>query len=352
MLIAVFTLSLCVLFAATSASANVALTDPIEDITINEDEIALNQLNLHDHFSDGQGVLSFSAISSDNKIDIKIIEDGSVDILPPSDWFGAEEITFIASDGDQKVSDTIFVTVEPVNDEPEQIAPLPESVSFLEDTEVISAFNLNNHFLDIDSQLAFSYSSENILVKINENGDVSFSAPSNWFGSENVEIIVSDGEVTVSDTILVSVSPQNDKPECNVNFESISLKESKPSKILILGNYFSDVEDESLTYEVSGNIHVNYKINSQNGELRIYAPDTWSGKEIITVTASDSNGATRSMQVVVVASPASNSQGQVFYLIGLVMGLAVVGCKLQFAGRRRIVRSIVKLESYRHYKGQ
>jgi len=339
-----------VLFAASSASANVTLTDPIEDITINEDETALDQLNLHHHFSDGQGVLSFAAISSDNKIDITINEDGSVDLIPPSDWFGTEEITFIASEGDQKVSDTVVVTVEPVNDGPKQIAPLPESISFLEDTKASYVFNLNHHFLDIDSQLVFSYSSENILVTINDNGDVSFSAPSNWFGSEEVEFIVSDGEFTVIDTTFVSVSPQNDEPKCNVNFESISLKESSPSKIMKLGNYFSDVEDETLTYEVSGNKHVNFEVNPQNGELRIYAPDTWSGKEVITVTASDSFGATKSMQVVVVASPASDSQGQVFYLTGLVLGLAVVGYKLQFTGRRRVIRSPVKLESYRYFK--
>jgi hypothetical protein len=352
MLIAVFILGLCMLFAAASASASVSLTDPIDDIILNEDEGISNILNLHDHFADGQSVLSFSAVSEHNKVDIKIKEDGTVDLTPPSDWFGYEEVTFIASDGDQKVSDTILVIVEPVNDRPQQIAPLLDSISFLEDTFAIDAFNLHNHFTDIDSKLEFSYSRENVLVKINDNGYVSFYAPLNWFGSEEVVIIASDGEIDISDTILVTVSSQNDKPECTVNIQAISLKGSSRTQTLNLGNYFSDVEDESLTYGVNGNRHVEYRVDPQNGELRISAPDTWSGKEVIMVTALDSNGASRSMQVVVVASPSYDSQGQIFYLTGLVLGLAVVGSKLQFTGRPRIVRSPVKLESYRHYKKQ
>lgn len=351
LLIAAFTLILCLLFAATTASANVTLKDPIQDLTITEDEVAENLFNLNNHFSDGQTGLSFSAVSADNKIDVNIKEDASVDLTPPKNWFGTEEITFIATDGDQKVSDTVLITVEPVNDRPLLISHLPDSISFSEDTEIPGAFNLYNHFMDIDSLLTFSYNSENIRVNIESNGDVSLSAPSNWFGSEDVEFFASDGEFTLSDTISISVNPQNDEPVCNVNIEPISLKEESRSQILDLGDYFTDVEDDILTFEVTGNNHVNYEVDSENSKLRIFAPDSWSGKEIITITASDSAGSTKSIQVVVVASPAYDSQGQVFYLAGLVLGLSVVGVKLQHTGRRKDVKSPVSLTSYRHYKG-
>jgi hypothetical protein len=316
---------MCLLAAATSASANVTLTDPIEDVTINEDVIAENQFNLNNHFSNGESVLSFSAIS--------------------------EEITFFASDGDQKVSDSIYVTVEPDNDAPILISPLINPTPFNEDSMLLYGLDLHNHFFDIDSLLIFTYSSENIIVTINSNGYVDFSAPSNWFGSEEVVFSAHDGGFTISDTVTVTVNPVNDPPQCNVNFKSISLKGATHSKTLHLGDYFMDVEDEKLTYKVTGNSQIKSEINAQNGDLAISAPKDWSGKEVIFVTASDSKGATRSMQVVVVVSPASNSQGQVFYLIGIVLGLSVVGCKLQFTGKRRIVKSPVKLESYRHFKG-
>jgi hypothetical protein len=337
--------------AITSVSADVALTEPIDDIRVNEDEIAKDEVNLNNHFTDGGSELSFSAVSIDHKIDISIEEDGSVDLEPPKDWFGAEEITFTASDGQQKVSDTVVVVVEPKNDGPVLISPLPD-LSFSEDGQIIGAFNLNDHFSDIDSLLEFTYSGENILVYIGNNGEVDISAHSNWYGTEDITFEASDGETTFSDTVTVSIIKVNDEPQCQVSFDSISLKGASPEWTLDLNNYFSDVDDESLVFEVKGNNHIEYKIDQENGKLILSSSESWSGKEVITVTASDSQGAARSMQVVVVKAPTYDSQGPVFYLTGLVLGLALVGTKLQFLSRRREIKSPVKLESYRHYKGQ
>jgi hypothetical protein len=352
LLIAGLILALFLVSQVSSVSATVTLDDPIPDFNLTEDVVEEDLFNLNDHFSDGQSGLTFSAVSADNKIDIEIKNDGSVDLTPPKDWFGQEVLTFFASDGDQKVSDRILVTVEPVNDGPKQVLPIPELDPFLEDAKIHNAFNLNNHFIDIDNMLTFTHSSENILVEINDNGDVTLSAKANWFGSEEVEFTAFDGELSASDTITVSVISQNDEPECNARFEYINLKGDNPSRTLDMGGYFSDVEDEILTFEISGNEHVNFEMDSESGNLKIFAPEDWSGKEVITVTASDSQGATKSMQVVVVASPTSGSQGQVFYFTGLVLGLAIVGAKLQLAGRSKTLKSPVKLESYRHYKGQ
>jgi hypothetical protein len=336
--------------AITSVSADVSLTEPIEDIMVKEDEIAVDELNLNNHFTDGGSELSFSAVSADYKIDISIEEDGSVDLEPPKDWFGAEEITFIASDGQQKVSDTVVVLVEPKNDGPVLTESLPDA-SFSEDNQIVGAFNLYDHFSDIDSLLEFKYSSENILVSIRENGDVDISARTNWYGSEEVTFEAFDGETTSSDTITVSVISVNDEPQCKVNFDSISLKGTSPERTLDLYDYFSDADDDNLIFVVKGNKRLKYELDQEKGNLKLLSSESWSGKEILTVTALDSQGSARSMQVVVIKAPTYDSQGPVFYLTGLVLGLAVVGTKLQFTSRRREIRSPVKLESYRHYKG-
>ena len=351
MLIPGLILLILLTLATWSATAEVALTDPIDDIKVNEDELAEDELNLNNHFSDGDSTLTFSAMSVDHKIDIIIEEDGSVDLLPPKDWFGTEEVVFIASDGDQEVSETVLVEVEPENDGPELVSSLPDG-SFMEDSGLNGAFNLKDHFSDVDSLLTFTYSSENIQVNIWDDGDVDISAPSNWFGSEEVTFYASDGITTSIDSVSISVIPVNDEPQCLVCFESISLKGSSPSEVLDLGNYFSDVEDGKLDYEVRGNRHLEYEIDQENGKLKISSPESWSGKEVITIVASDTQGAAKSMQIVVVKAPPSDSQGPVFYLTGLVLGLAVVGSKLQFTGRRREIKSPVKLESYRHYRSR
>jgi hypothetical protein len=234
-----------------AASASLTVEEPIEDITIDEDVTAENRLNLDNHFSDGEGQITFSYSSSDNKIDVRINEDKSVDFSTPKDWFGAEEITFIATEGEQKVCDTIVVSIEPVNDAPELNSPLLDPAPFDEDTEVQAVFNLYNHFLDIDSILSYSYSAENIIVTIEDDGEVGFNAPLNWFGSEEVEFTASDGEFDISDTVLVTVNPVNDIPKSEVNLESISLNEDTRTNTLELSKLFSDVEDEALTFQVT-----------------------------------------------------------------------------------------------------
>jgi hypothetical protein len=342
-----------VLAVLPSASASLTVKEPIEDITIDEDVAAEDKLNLDDHFSNGEGEVSFSYLSSDNKIDISINEDKSVDFSTPKDWFGAEEITFIATEGEQKVSDTIWVSIEPVNDAPELILPLSDPAAFEEDTEVNSVFNLNDHFLDIDSILTYSYSSENVIATISDNGDVGFEAPSNWYGSEEVEFTASDGELDISDTVLVTVNPVNDNPKLDVNLQSISLGRDSRTNTLELSKLFSDVEDEQLTFKVTGSSKIKFEIIEETAQLKLEAPEDWNGKELLTVTATDSQGASQSLQFVVVTTKGTDySSGPIFYLTGLVLAIGIAGVRLQVAGRRRSIKSPVKLESYRHFKSQ
>lgn len=336
-----------------SASASLTVKEPIEDITIDEDIAIEDKLNLDNHFSNGDGEISYSYSSSDNKIDIRINEDKSVDFSTPKDWFGAEEITFIATEGEQKVSDTVWVSIEPVNDAPELISPLLDPEAFLEDSKVQAVFNLNEHFLDIDSILSYSHSAENIIVTISNDGDVGFEAPLNWFGSEEVEFTASDGEHDISDTVLVTVNPVNDDPVLDVNLESISLNGDSRTNTLELTKLFSDVEDEELTFQVTGSSKIKIEIIKETGQLKLEAPEDWNGKELITVTATDSQGASQSLQFVVVTTKGTDySQGPIFYLTGLVLAIGIAGVRLQVAGRKRVIKSPVKLESYRHFKEQ
>ncbi|UCE73636.1 MAG: hypothetical protein JSV56_11510 [Methanomassiliicoccales archaeon] len=339
------------LAALPSASANLTLQGQVPDIVIDEDEVAENRLNLNDYFSSDNEQIHFSSVSLDNKIDVSIHEDGSVDFTAPKDWYGTEEVTVIASDGEQEVSETLIVTVEPINDPPLLLTPQSD-LTFDEDYGLEGALNLNSHFQDIDSVLSYSYSSNSVLVTIDKDGSVDFSAPENWFGEEEVTFIASDGEFEVSDVVLVTVNPINDAPKSKVNLDSMDLNAATPSKTLLLEDYFEDVDDEVLTYEISGNVHIESKIDTQKGELILSAPEDWSGEEVITLSATDSSGKESSVQIVVLVARGSDSSGQIFYLFGLVLAVAIAGIRLQFSSRGRAVKSPVRLDSYRHYKGR
>ncbi len=342
---------LLLISALPMASAELTMREAIPDITMDEDEIALSRINLNDHFSNDYSQISFSYFSTHNKVEVLIHENGDVDFSALKDWYGTDEVTFIASDGEHQVSDTILVEVEPVNDPVILLIPLHDVV-FKEDIGKESAMNLYDHFQDIDSILAFSYSSVNIIVQINDNGYVDFSAPNNWYGSEEVTFSASDGEFEVSDDVLVTVIALNDAPKCEVNIASISLNADQHSKTLVLGDYFTDVDDEVLAYKIAGNKRIKADINAQDGQLILEAPEGWSGEEVLILTAEDPSGGASSVQIVVITSRGTDSSGQVFYLFGLVLAVAIAGVRLQLAGKKRPLKSPVKLSSYRHYRDE
>jgi hypothetical protein len=337
----------------TSVSSEPTVTEPIKDITIDEDAIADNKLNLNDHFSSDEGDLTFSSISSDNRIDVTINQDGSVDLVPAENWYGAEEITIVATDGDEEVDDTLHVRVEPKNDPPKLIGTAPESLpSFDEDQKFEDAMNLHHLFFDIDSIMTFRIESQNIFVKIGNDGSVDLSAPENWHGTEEVEFIASDGEYEEKWRISVTVNPVNDAPKTELNLNSINLGQNTRKQVFELGEFFSDLEDESLLFTVSGNSRIRAQIEGESGKLTLQAPDDWSGKEVITVTARDSEGSVKNVQVVVIVAKASDTSYSAFYFTGMVLALAIAGVRLQYAGRKTTGKCPVKLEDYRHYKGQ
>ena len=345
----------CLLVSVTlpSASANLIKIESIPDVTLVEDEEGLNKINLNNYFTCDNGNIYFSSISADKKIEINIHDDGSVDFYSPKNWYGTEKITFTASDGEQQVSDTILVAVIPKNDQPLQFAPLPDTpFEFEEDSNLLGAFNLYSHFTDIDSTLCFSYLSESIIVHIGDDGIVDFSAPKDWFGSEEVIFFASDGQYEISDTVLVNVKPVNDAPRQGLNPGSISLKSEDGLKILKLGDYLIDVDDEVLTYEIMGNKKIMAEIDIENEQIILHAPEDWSGEEVITIRAMDSQGETSSVQIVVIVSHGHDYSGQIFYLLGIVFAIAITGVRLHLAGRRKPTKSPVNLQSYRHYRGK
>jgi hypothetical protein len=349
-LLATITVLVIISAALPPASADLTIKEPIPDINMDEDERAVGVLNLNNHFSNGEGQISFSSVSAHNKIEVTIHEDGSVDFSAPKDWFGTDQVTFLATEGDQQVSDTVFVNVEPQNDPILLLTPIPD-ITFNEDRGLKGAINLNDHFWDIDSTLTFSHSSDSIVVRIHENGDVDLLAPKDWHGEETVSISVSDGEFEVSEDIQVIVDPVNDAPRAEMNLASISLN-AKHTITLKLGDHFTDVDGDALTYDITGNNRIKAEFEDQDGQLVLKAPEDWSGEELITITAFDSSGGTDSIQIVVITTQGKDSSGQVFYLAGLVLAVAIAGVRLQAAGRKRTIKSPVKLENYRHYRGK
>jgi len=94
--------------------------DNIPDPDLDEDTVNSDWINLANAFQDNDGdPLTWSLGNTPVNITIDIDHDtGTVTITPKEHWFGEEDVTFVASDGELQTSQTVTVLVHSVNDIP------------------------------------------------------------------------------------------------------------------------------------------------------------------------------------------------------------------------------------------
>ncbi len=147
----------------------------------------------------------------------------------------------IVSDGNLETSKTISVTVME-GYAPELVRDLPDVV-FDEDNSLTNVFDLDDYFIDLDNERTYSsYGNTMIDITIGQDNKVSFSAPDNWFGLEEVTFRATDPTYAlVEDSVIVIVMPVNDRPVI-AKLPSVTLNESETMR-LDLWPYLSDVDN-------------------------------------------------------------------------------------------------------------
>ncbi len=168
---------------------------------------------------------------------LTLFSDGSFNYVPFENYNGFDSFTYTAFDGtDYSNIATVSITINSVNDAPWISA---SDINFDEDTEFNVSFN--DLIGDVDGdQLSLSIVGNSLIsIVINEFDVLLSSTTENWFGSENVTFIVSDGTDEASGEVVINVLPVNDPPTGESDFyemdEDITLQIESPG---VLGNDF------------------------------------------------------------------------------------------------------------------
>ena len=175
------------------------LIRPLPDVVLMEDVPSYNVLDLDNYFLDADGDVLFY-LSGNNKINITINADHTVDCSAPRDWFGEELVYFRANDPiGAHQEDLVTVTVLPVNDAP-VLLPLPEQYGNESERWVL---DLEPYIYDVDNnitELVISLDCEYIAIS---GSNLIF------FGTEElpgqIMVTVSDGDFNVSQELKVHV---------------------------------------------------------------------------------------------------------------------------------------------------
>jgi len=206
------------------------------DVNTDEDQAIIISLEAVDVDGD---VLTYT-LSSDAGNGSVTLDGSLATYVPDANYNGEDIFSFTVTDGEFSSSADISISVNAVND-----PPLINEISdqFSNEDEL---FQFNVVASDIDGdEIEFDVESvNNAIVWFNEN-TLNVLPDENWFGLVNLNIIVSDGQLSSTQQFVLTIESVNDIPTAN-NME-INLVEDTQTLVILEGN---DVDNFDLQYTI------------------------------------------------------------------------------------------------------
>lgn len=250
-------------FRATATDSVLIIVNPVNDapvvsqiiapITFNEDT-TYSQLNLSNHFTDPDlpyvDHLTFSHTAT---VGFTIqIQNAQVTITPNANWFGAQTVSFSATDSQNlMVSTNVLITINPLNDAPQITTIVPDS----------STINLNVNqdqlfiviALDADNDnLTYQWTLNNQILP-NTDNQLLTSFPN--AGNYTLSIQISDGQLNAQHTWTIIVHP-------------LSSENPIPLRTQLMQNYPNPFNPSTtISYALNNNDHIQISIYNTKGQL-------------------------------------------------------------------------------------
>ncbi len=312
---------------STTVSITVNQVADIRDDVVVTDEDTPVDIDVlgNDLFEPGATIIGYSQGGSGS-----VGPDGSGGLTysPNPDTNGSDSFTYTVRNvaGDLETA-RVDVAVTPVND----LSDEGESVTTNEDTDATGNVLTNTDNPDGPNNATvtvFSWGDESGsagdtleiqgvgTLQITSGGSFTFSPADDYDGEvPTASYSVTDGESTVSSDLALSITPENDPPEADPDFESTD--EDTAVKVNVLDND-SDPEGEALTVSVAqGDEPDNGSVVVNNDGTITYTPDPgFEGNDIFTYTINDGNGGSDTATVTITVGADSTptvsvSDGQV-----------------------------------------
>ncbi|KHO45825.1 MAG: hemagglutinin/hemolysin-like protein [archaeon GW2011_AR4] len=206
-----------------------------------------------------------------SQVDCSIV--GELILLSPAqDYFGNAACSISIIDGADSVQATVPIHVNEINDPPVLVQPIPDQVM---DEDTTSLLDLNNHFIDVDDPVLVYTSTDTASATITIIGSsVSVTPAQDFFGTFTVTYFANDtrGGFTPSNVVVYNVTAVNDAPIFNLT--TITTQEDTPVAV-DLDDYTSDVENDPITYTVTGEENATCSLNGSL--LTVTPPLDFSG---------------------------------------------------------------------------
>jgi len=221
---------------------------------------------------------------------------------PTLDFNGNDVLTYIVSDNEFTDTASVSITVTPVNDAPVISEGATVSVTVSEDGTPVP-FDLTLNAGDVESDpLTWSILTHPAHGTAGASGmaisiTVDYTPTADYFGPDVFMIQVSDGGLTDTISVSVTVAPVNDAPVA-VDDVAVALRQRSSGDIMIFAAGGSDmldvlandtdIEDDSLSIVDVGVPSQGGNLVGLGSSLVVYTPTaTFTGTETFTYTITD-----------------------------------------------------------------
>jgi CshA-type fibril repeat protein/VCBS repeat-containing protein len=239
--------------------------------------------------------LSIDSVTQPANGSVTINPDGTLTYTPDEGYTGTDSFTYTVTDGDLTDTATVTVTVNEVNEAP---VAANDSATTEEDTPVTIDVLANDADPNADDTLSVTSvgSPANGTASINPDGTITYTPNAGFFGTDSFTYTVSDGELTDTATVTVTVNEVNEAPVA-AN-DSAETDENTPIVIPVLANDSDPDGDplsiDSVTQPANGSVTID-----PDGTIT-YTPDEgYTGTDSFTYTVSDGQGGTATATVTV-----------------------------------------------------
>ncbi|NIQ88410.1 MAG: hypothetical protein GWN93_04770, partial [Deltaproteobacteria bacterium] len=233
--------------------------------------------------------------SGNSELFVDITNRVATIIIPNSDWYGTETITFRATDPFGLFGeDAAVFTVNNINDGP-VVSDIPDQS--IAEGATFTTISLDDYVSDIDnldSEISWSAAGNTeLLVDITARVATITVPDADWVGSETITFTATDpGLLADSDPATFTVTNINDAPVVS-DIPDQSIDEGASFTSITLDDYVDDVDnlDSEISWSYFGNTDLTVSIDlNRVATISTPSPD-WTGSETITFRATDDSAA-------------------------------------------------------------
>ncbi len=275
------------------------LIEDIPDQNYEENTGPWAEIDLDDYFEEVDGDDLLYSADPAEPLQVDIDDENILIISTPDDFYDENlpvTVTVTETGAGLEISNEFLVTVFP-NGAPHLIGDgIPDQV-YEEDSGPWANIDLDDYFFDVDGDHLsyFVDAADQLEIEIDQDNVLGISVEDDFFGDDLLVTVTAEesGEgLRREEEFIVTITPVNDGPRLiGEGIEAQVVEEdSGPWELFDLDDFFYDVEDDRISYQVESPEPITSEI-IENNVLFLQTPDNYYSDEVtITIIAEELGG--------------------------------------------------------------